>query len=196
MLTPPGILRSVPRPRIIGGSARGRPLATPRQGTRPTPSRVREALFDMLAFTQPGAFLDLYAGSGALGLEAASRGWRAICVDRSREAVEVVRRNARALGLAVDARLADALATARALRGQVDVCSASPPYPDDLPAIFQTLLDSGCVRSGGRYVLQHPSGMTLDLSLGGEPTVTDVRRYGSNALTIVRVPSPEPSADA
>ena len=189
MLTPPGILHSVPRPRIIGGSARGRPLATPRQGTRPTPSRVREALFDMLAFTTPGTFLDLYAGSGALGLEAASRGWRAICVDRSREAAEVVRRNARALGLVVDVRLGDALATARALRGQVDVCSASPPYPDDLPAIFQALLDSGCVRPGGRYVLQHPSGMTLDLALGGEPAEADVRRYGSNALTIVRVPS-------
>lgn len=194
MLTPPGILRSVPRPRIIGGSARGRPLATPRQGTRPTPSRVREALFDMLAFTPPGTFLDLYAGSGALGLEAASRGWRAICVDRSREAAEVVRRNARALGLAVDTRLGDALATARALRGQVDVCSASPPYPDDLPAIFQAILDSGCVRPGGRYVLQHPSSMTLALSLQGEPVAADVRRYGSNALTIVRVPSPAVSA--
>ncbi len=148
----------------------------------------------MLAFTPPGAFLDLYAGSGALGLEAASRGWRAICVERSRAAAEVVRRNARALGLEVDVRLGDALATARTLRGQVDVCSASPPYPDDLPAIFQALLDGGCVRPGGRYVLQHPSGMALALTLDGAPAVTDVRRYGSNALTIVRVPVPAANA--
>lgn len=191
MLPPPGILNGMPRPRIIGGSARGRPLATPRQGTRPTPSRVREALFDMLAFTERGTFLDLFAGSGALGLEAASRGWRAICVDRSREAADVVRRNARSLGLAVDVRLGDALAAARALRGRVDVCSASPPYPDDLPAIFQAILDSGCVRPGGLYVLQHPSGMAPELVLGGAPVPSEVRRYGSNALTIVRVPRGE-----
>lgn len=188
MLPPTGILNGVPRPRIIGGSARGRPLATPRSGTRPTPSRVREALFDMLAFRERGTYLDLYAGSGALGLEAASRGWRAICVDRSRAAVEVVRRNARSLGLDVDVRLADAIASARALRGRVDVCSASPPYPDDLAAVFQAILDSACVRPGGLYVLQHPSGMAPALLLEGAPAATEVRRYGSNALTIVRVP--------
>ena len=191
MLPPPGILGGVPRPRILGGSARGRPLATPRSGTRPTPARVREALFDMLAFRERGTFLDLYAGSGALGLEAASRGWRAICVERSREAAAVVRRNARALGLDVEVHLGDAIASARALRGRVDVCSASPPYPHDLPAIFQAILDSGCVRPGGLYVLQHPSGMAPALRLDGAPVAAEVRRYGSNALTVVRVPPAE-----
>jgi len=157
---------------------------------------VREALFDMLAFDPPGLFLDLYAGSGALGLEAASRGWRAICVDRSREAVEVARRNARTLGLDVDVRLGDALGSARALRGRVDVCSASPPYPDDLPAIFQALLDSGCVRPGGRYVLQHPSCLEMRLRLADAAAPAELRRYGSNALTIVRVPpAEEPAGD-
>lgn len=184
------------RPRIIGGSARGRPLETPQRGTRPTPARVREALFDILAFAPRGVFLDLYAGSGALGLEAASRGWSAICVDRSRAAVDVVRRNARSLDLRVDARVGDALAVARSLPGAVDACSAAPPYPDDLPTIFQALLDSGCVRPGGRYVLQHPSGLQLCLRLAGEPVHGDLRRYGSNALTIVRVPDASPSTGA
>jgi 16S rRNA (guanine966-N2)-methyltransferase len=187
MLPPAGILRSVARPRIFGGSARGRPLSTPRSGTRPTPGRVREALFDILAFEPRGVFLDLYAGSGALGLEAASRGWRAICVDLGREASDVIRHNARDLGLEVEVRRGDALAIARSLRGEIDVCSAAPPYPDDLNAIFQALLDSGCVRPGGRYVFQHPTGRVPALLVAGAPAPTDLRRYGSNALTIVRV---------
>lgn len=148
---------------------------------------MREALFDVLAFEPRGVFLDLFAGSGALGLEAASRGWRAICVDRSREAVEVARRNARELGLAADVRLGDAVAAARSLRDAVDVCSAAPPYPADLDAIFQALLDSGCVRAGGRYVFQHPSGRPPALRLGADHAPPDTRRYGSNALTFVRV---------
>lgn len=175
------------RPRIIGGSARGRPLATPERGTRPTPSRVREALFDILAFVPPGLFLDLYAGSGALGLEAASRGWRAICVERDAAAAAVIRQNARSLGLGVDVRQQDALAVARALHASVDVCCAAPPYPDDLGRIFQALLDSGCVRPGGRYVLQHPSHFVPELSLAGEPVQPQVRRYGSNALSLVAI---------
>ena len=177
----------VARPRIFGGTARGRPLATPRSGTRPTPGRVREALFDILAFAPRGVFLDLYAGSGALGLEAASRGWRAICVDLGREATEVLRRNARDLGLEVEVRRGDALSVARARRGSVDVCSAAPPYPDDLGSIFQGLLDSDCVRAGGWYVFQHPTGQAPQLTRAGATVAADVRRYGSNALTLVRV---------
>lgn len=178
----------MPKPRVVGGRARGRPLETPRHSTRPTPSRVREAMFDVLAFEPRGVFLDLFAGSGALGLEAASRGWRAICVDLGREAVEVVRRNARATGLDVEVRRGDALAVARSLRGQVDVCSAAPPYPADLPRIFQELLASDCVRPGGRYVFQHPSKLSFELTRDGVAVPVDRRAYGTNALTWVRVP--------
>jgi 16S rRNA (guanine966-N2)-methyltransferase len=177
----------VAKPRVLGGRARGRPLETPRQGTRPTPSRVREAMFDVLAFAPRGVFLDLFAGSGALGLEAASRGWRAICVDLAAEAVQVVRRNARALGLDVEVRRGDALAVARALRGAVDVCSAAPPYPADLPAIFTALLASRCVRPGGRYVFQHPSSLRFEPTLDGVAVPFERRAYGNNALTWVRV---------
>ena len=87
------------KPRIIGGSAKGRTLETPKRGTRPSPSRLREALFNILAFGDKGSFLDLYSGSGAVGLEAASRGWRATCVDLSSEAAQVIRKNARSLKL-------------------------------------------------------------------------------------------------
>ena len=56
------------KPRIIGGSAKGRTLDTPKRGTRPSPSRLREALFNILEFRERGRFLDLFSGSGAIGL--------------------------------------------------------------------------------------------------------------------------------
>ncbi len=90
--------------RIVAGSAGGRTLQVPARGTRPTSERVREALFSRLEHLDVVAgahVLDLYAGSGALGLEAASRGAAAVTlVEASKPAAEVCRRNAAALGLA------------------------------------------------------------------------------------------------
>ncbi len=183
-LVAPVCYGTVARPRIIGGSAKGRELKTPKRGTRPSPARLREALFNILAFRDPGRFLDVYAGSGAVGLEAASRGWRATCVDLSAEAVAVMRHNARALGLDVEVVKGDALAYARAQPQTFDVAFAAPPYPDDLAAIFQQLLDAAVVRPGGLYVFQHPAHLALSLET---PWPTSLRRYGSNALTLVSV---------
>src|SRR5690554_6896829 len=109
------------RPRIIGGTAKGRALETPRHGTRLSSSRLREALFDIVAFEPRGRFLDLYAGSGAVGLEAASRGFEAVCVELSPQAAAVIERNARNLGLRVEVVRGDALAYARAHAGEFDV---------------------------------------------------------------------------
>src|SRR5918992_2685504 len=101
--------------RIIGGVAGGRRLAVPARGTRPTPDRVREALFSALEH-DPGlagaAVLDLCAGSGALGLEALSRGAaHALFVESDRRAAGVLRRNAAALGFAeAEVRVAPAAA--------------------------------------------------------------------------------------
>jgi 16S rRNA (guanine966-N2)-methyltransferase len=90
--------------RIVAGTAGGRTLQVPARGTRPTSERVREALFSRLEHLDAvsGArVLDLYAGSGALGLEAASRGAAAVTlVEASKPAADVCRRNAAALGLA------------------------------------------------------------------------------------------------
>ena len=82
--------------RIIAGSARGTPLLAPKgMDTRPTQDKVKESLFNMLqGQLEDGAALDLFAGSGALGLEAVSRGAsRAVLVDQSREASQCIRRN-------------------------------------------------------------------------------------------------------
>jgi len=122
--------------RIIGGSAKGRKLATPTgDATRPTSDRVREALFSALE-AQVGSLhglrvLDLYAGSGAVGLEAASRGAAAVtAVESDRRTATLIATNARTLGFDVEVV---AHPVARALAGRpgsaYDVVFADPPYP-------------------------------------------------------------------
>jgi 16S rRNA (guanine966-N2)-methyltransferase len=89
--------------RVIGGEFRHRRLASvPGLDTRPTPDRLRESLFNILAPRIEGAvFADLYAGTGAVGIEALSRGAsKAIFVERGRAAVQAIRENVRSLGVA------------------------------------------------------------------------------------------------
>lgn len=176
------------KPRIIGGTAKGRPLETPRSGTRPSPSRLREALFDILAFEPRGRFLDLFAGSGAVGLEAASRGFDAVCVELSKAATAVIERNARSLGLPTQVVCADALAYAADHPSEFDVVFAAPPYPLDLTGVFLAVVGSGAAAPGGLYVLQHPAGFEPALPPGFVPARSKAHRYGSNALTVLRVP--------
>lgn len=120
--------------RIIAGAARGRRLVVPRGETvRPTADRVREALFASLAPLLPGAsVLDVFAGSGALGLEACSRGAaRVTFIERERRALDALRRNIEAVGL--DATTVIAADASRSLRdgardGARDVALAGAPF--------------------------------------------------------------------
>ena len=166
------------RPRIIGGTARGRALEVPESGTRPSPSRLREALFNILAFRPRGTFLDLYSGTGAVGLEAASRGWQATCVDLSRDAAGIIRKNALALKLDAEVVQGDALAYAKGRPHGFDVVFAAPPYPLELDLIFRTILEANVARA--LYIFQHPTDLTL---------VGDRRVYGTNTLTFLEVGS-------
>lgn len=126
--------------RIVAGRWRGRRLAVPRSGTRPTSERVREAVFNTLAHQLGGldarVVLDLYAGSGALGLEALSRGAdRALLVERDRAAAAVIRRNVAELGArnaAVRVAAVGQLARGAAPTVAFDLVLADPPY--DVPA--------------------------------------------------------------
>jgi 16S rRNA (guanine966-N2)-methyltransferase len=117
--------------RVIGGRFRSRRLESiPGPATRPTPDRLRETLFDILAPCIEGAlFLDAYAGTGAVGIEALSRGARhAIFLERSRAALEVIRRNLASLGLDAGATVLAGPVHAT-LRGQsADIVFADPPY--------------------------------------------------------------------
>jgi 16S rRNA (guanine966-N2)-methyltransferase len=120
-------------PRIVGGSAGGRTIAVPARGTRPTSDRVREALFstlDGLVELAGARVLDLFAGSGALGLESVSRGAAsATLVDSARDAVQVMRRNAESLGLTgIAIRPQSVEAFLAADRIAFDIVFADPPY--------------------------------------------------------------------
>lgn len=169
--------------RILGGKAKGVPLKVP-ASARPSPVRLRKALFDYLRLRYPrrGRFLDLYAGSGAVGLEAASEGFEATLVEKDKEAIALLRDNARRAGLKV--RIVPLpvevfLPEAKAKGERYTVAFMAPPYPMDLVALFQALLESGLVEEGGLYILQHPKELHLPL---GERRV-----YGENALTLVEV---------
>ena len=164
------------KPRIIGGVAKGRGLDIPKRGTRPSPSRLREALFNIIGFRPRGTFLDLYSGSGAVGLEAASRGWQATCVELSKEAAGVIRKNAHALQLDAEVVQGDALAYAGAHPQGFEIVFAAPPYPLDLDEIFSTILAAEVATD--LYIFQHPTALEL---------VGDRRVYGSNTLTLIEV---------
>lgn len=127
--------------RVVAGRWRGRRLEVPRSGTRPTADRVREAVFSSLDHDLGGfdrlAVLDLYAGSGALGIEALSRGAaRAVFVESDPASAAVIRRNLAALGAADEATVMGVSVVVAARRappgGGFGLVLADPPY--DLPA--------------------------------------------------------------
>jgi 16S rRNA (guanine966-N2)-methyltransferase len=119
--------------RVVAGSHRGRTLHAPvGRATRPTQDRVREAVFSKLGDVTGARVLDLFAGSGALAIEALSRGAAAATlIDTSRAAITAIRRNARELGLTLEVRQQSAeafLARACRERRQYDLVFVDPPY--------------------------------------------------------------------
>jgi 16S rRNA (guanine966-N2)-methyltransferase len=117
--------------RVIGGEFRSRRLKTiPGLATRPTPDRLREALFNVLAPRIAGTvFLDAYAGTGAVGIEALSRGAaRCIFLERSRRAVEAIRENLHALGIENRAQVVSGAALAKLAGQPADIAFLDPPY--------------------------------------------------------------------
>jgi 16S rRNA (guanine966-N2)-methyltransferase len=153
--------------RIIAGVAKGRTLAVPPRGTRPTSDKVREAIFSAVASRidlAGTAVLDLYAGSGALGLEAASRGARTVVlVEAARSAARVARANVAALGLParVAVERAERLAGLRQAEAPFDLVLLDPPY--DTPAapvagVLRALGESGNLHERAVIVLERRVG--------------------------------------
>jgi 16S rRNA (guanine966-N2)-methyltransferase len=182
--------------RIIGGSARSRRLKTPGgEATRPTSDRVREALFSALE-AQLGSltglrFLDLYAGSGAVGLEAMSRGAGVLtAVESNRRTARLVQDNAAALGFRAVEVMAQPVARALALNplAPYDVVFADPPYPvgnEEVEEALALLVAHGWLATGSVLVVERsarsvepawPVGLVRDRE----------RRYGETVLWYVR----------
>jgi 16S rRNA (guanine966-N2)-methyltransferase len=145
--------------RIIGGIHRGRKLRFANvAGLRPTGDRVRETLFNWLAPVIDGAHcLDLFAGSGALGLEAASRGaGQVLMLDRSPRVVEQLRANVTLMGLdQVRVLQVDALKWLRGEPRPWDLIFLDPPFDDNLlPRALPLLFDGGWLKPGGLVYLE------------------------------------------
>lgn len=177
--------------RIVAGSVGGRRLSVPKgELTRPTSDRVREAVFGALearGLLHGATVLDLYAGSGALALEAISRGAAsAVLVDSSREAVDVARQNVAALTLQ---RVTVVLnSVQRYLSGQTvapaSLVFADPPYglgQDELGELLGLLISRGWLAPGGRLVLERASRSAEPPWPEGIDRL-DVRRYGDTAV--------------
>ena len=177
--------------RIIAGTAGGRRLAVPPKGTRPTSDRVREALFSALEH-DPGlggaAVLDLCAGSGALGLEALSRGAaHALLVESDRRAAAVLRRNVADLGLpGAQVRTAPAAAVLGDTAPRAyDVVLADPPYdvPDaEVAGWLAAAAVHGWLADGAVVVVERRGGAAFPWPPPLEP-VRD-RRYGDTVLHV------------
>lgn len=178
--------------RIVGGEHGGRRIRTPRgRGVRPTLDRVREAIFDVLRDRVRGArVLDLFAGSGALGLEALSRGAaHATFCDAAARPVQAVRDNARRLGFppsAVRVLPMPAHQAIRRLAGEgdhFDVAFVDPPYESLLyDETLLALAVSGLVAPGGVVVVEHGRRREVGAVYGGLHAVRR-RRYGETCVT-------------
>ncbi len=184
--------------RVIAGTLGGRRLkAPPGRRTRPTSDRVREALFSILGDPAGQRVLDLFAGSGALGIEALSRGAeRAVFVERDARAAATLRENLDALGLGsevAELRRGEALSALRtaAERGELyDLVLIDPPYGDAVrlgPKLSALL--PGLLAPGARVVSESDRRMPPALAL----PIAAERRYGDTSITIHSA-CPDPSA--
>jgi 16S rRNA (guanine966-N2)-methyltransferase len=185
------------RLRVVAGEAGGRRLVAP-PGARPTPERVREALFSSLGDAVVDAHvLDLYAGSGALGIEALSRRAAvAVLVDRDRAAIAACRRNLESTGLDARARLHAGpverfVAAPAPGEAPFDLVVCDPPYEhaDELAGVLAALRGPGWLAPRARVVLETAAATEVSPPEGYE--VQARRRYGDTLLTTV---GPVPNA--
>ena len=169
--------------RVVAGEFKGRRLHTPRGArTRPTADRVREALFSMLGDVTGARVLDLYAGSGALGIEALSRGAEsALFVERDRQALAVLRRNLEVVGAEAEVRSQDALRFIAHPDGVFDLVFCDPPY-DDAPRVAAPLSKAlpAMLGEDARIVTESDKRNPLILPL---PLVIE-RTYGDTRIAI------------
>jgi len=177
--------------RVITGKARGVTLKTP-DGlqTRPTTDRVKEALFSIINFDIPGSrVLDLFGGTGQLGIEALSRGAKsAVFVDAGEPACRLIRENLKRTKLEADGKVvrSDYLAYLNRCREQFDIIFLDPPYAEVfLENSLKRIAEIDILQSNGIIVTERPLGKELPWELEGFSRSKDYK-YGNTLLTIYR----------
>jgi 16S rRNA (guanine966-N2)-methyltransferase len=173
-------------PKITGGQLGSRKLRSPKgTNVRPTPGRVKEALFSILAPRLEGSrFLDLFAGTGAIGFEAASRGAKnVVCVEGHRETAEAIREAAEQFGVAkhVEVVAAPVDRALYRLQGEFDIVYADPPYGEDLPLqMFRLLRERNLLAPDALVIFEHGARTILPEIPGYRSVREEV--YGDVAL--------------
>ena len=176
--------------RVIGGEFRSRSLKSlPGLDVRPTPDRLREALFNILAPRIEGAvFVDLYAGTGAVGIEALSRGARkAIFVEQKAAAARVIHENLRALGIEGRAEVRQAKAAAMIPRMEADIVFLDPPFP--LESEFTSALTLLGQKATSLVLVQHPPRLKLEDGYGALHRIRQLKQ-GDNEISFYQ---PQPT---
>lgn len=174
--------------RVIAGNCRGRKLNTPADdAVRPTTDMVKEALFSSLQFELEGAcVLDLFAGSGQLGIEALSRGAAsAVMCDCSKESVALIKSNLALCGLQADVLLTDSFRYLEQCRDTFDIALLDPPYATGLlqkalPAVSLVMNENGVI------VAECPFGEAVPDILKNGFTEVKNKKYGSMCLHYYR----------
>jgi 16S rRNA (guanine966-N2)-methyltransferase len=187
--------------RIVGGAFRGRKVRVPDQGVRPTSEKAREAIFDILGvgWLSNARVLDLYAGTGALGIEALSRGAdRADFVERDPAVARLLRDNLATLGLEGRGRVVvadlDRGVWPAGLTGPWNLVFLDPPYAGKGGAVWlPRLAGAEWPPDGGLVVYEYRSGSTISPPPGLAPAVE--RAYGDTAVSIYRAGGPQADAE-
>ena len=181
--------------RVVGGRFRGRTLAGPKSDAiRPTSDRLRETIFNVLAHgygdpVEGARVIDLFAGTGAMGIEALSRG-AAFClfVDEGAQARGLIRDNVESLGLGGATRLFRRDATRMGAAGQNPPASlvfCDPPYGKDLaPRALKSCADGGWLSPGALVVVEEAQGSSVALPFGFEEV--ERRDYGETTVLFAR----------
>ena len=179
--------------RVITGKARGVALKTPQgQLTRPTADRVKEALFSIIQFELPGkAVLDLFGGTGQLGIEALSRdASRAVFVDAQDSACRLIRENLKRTGLSDQAQVvkSDYLSYLQRCRETFGLIFLDPPYAEVfLENALKCIAEIDILQSGGIIVTERPLGKELCIDLPAYVRSKDYK-YGNTLITLFRRP--------
>ena len=177
--------------RVITGKARGVALKTPDgMTTRPTTDRVKEALFSIIQFEIPGAnVLDLFGGTGQLGIEALSRGAKSCTfVDAGEPACRLIRENLKRTRLESEGQVirSDYLAYLKRCRESYNIIFLDPPYAEVfLETSLKCIAEIDILQSGGIIVAERPLGKDLPWEMEGFQRSRDYK-YGNTLLTVYR----------
>lgn len=181
--------------RIIGGKAKGRALHfPPGSKERPTSDFLREALFNMLGSLEAKTFLDLFAGSGSVGLEAASRGaQRVYFVEKNRNLVKIIKNNIQKCSLdencsVISADIEHGLISLFKNKCEADIIFIDPPYNRDMVATTLNILNKYQIfKKDVVIVIQHSMRENFTDSMKGNICFEDQRKYGDNVLTFLKM---------